>query len=465
MKPSLITFTSCVSDLSYAGHPSKDENFIDFSNRKVLWPETKLDWRSPNTDTVKTLIHLKEMLKSYEQPVTWVINDGEYMNLNGTLPYLKEYQKNGDSILITYEIVQRPSPVNRKNIEEVLRYAEQKCTEAGLHIDGIWSLKFIKSDVEAIIKLSKKFPWARNLAGACWLQEGQIDDSGWRGCPFGPYYPALNNIRGCSLPNENGNLVMMQWLTRDFATGIQLDRIASYGLDPADPAKSETGGFGDESVAGEYLGDVALQTVQNVSDNAPNIVRIHEEIRGYYDEGHDKDIIIHKIYQALRNAEKDCIKTTLKEAFDIFRRENPNGNNSYLYSGTTLDKRFLKDNIMLYEDGSCQIHFKRSLGNYPYRIYDYSKLGYGISDNDYYPVTIFPVLPLELKRVSCGIEIGFTVPERCSDGSIYALAIWNEPELKFTKSDFEVKHVKSHDGNHVLLFRLEKGRHFIKLKK
>lgn len=464
MKPTIITFTSCVSDLTYRGHPSIDENFIDCSQRIVPWPETGLHWRSPNTDPVKTMVHLKELLREFNQPVTWVINDNEYKNLNGTLPYLTEYQKEGDSILVTYEIVQRPSPVNRKNTEEVLRYAFEKCTEAGIRIDGVWSLKFWESDIEALSRLSHEFEWAKNLAGACWMQGNHIDDSGWRGCPFGMYYPALNNIKGCSTQGGNSKLVMAQWLTRDFATGIQLDRIEPYGLDPADPSRQEIGGFENEEVAGDYLADIVKQCIANAGINSPNIIRLHEEVRMYYDEGHDKDTVIRKIFEAIDEYGHRCLKTTLKAAYELYRKENPSGYNDYLYSGTSLDKRYPKEKIMLYEDGICQMHFREGIGNYPYRIYDYTKQ-YKSANSCDYPVSAFPVLPLDTRTDSTGVEVRFTVSDRCATGDIYGLAVWDRPELDFLEAGENFKHFKSHDGNHLIVFTLISGCHKFRLTK
>lgn len=148
------------------------KTFIDCSSREIPWVNSFIHWRAPNTYPVETLIHLKNLLSEYNQPVTWVINDSEYMGFDGTLPFLKQFQDEGDSVLITYEIVQRPSPVDRNNTEEVLRDAYQKCTDAGLRVDGVWSLKFWESDIKALIRLSKDFSWAKNIAGACWYVNG-----------------------------------------------------------------------------------------------------------------------------------------------------------------------------------------------------------------------------------------------------------------------------------------------------
>jgi hypothetical protein len=462
MKKTLITFTSNVSDLTYSGHPSMNENFIDCSPRVIPWPETRHHWKCPNTEPVKTLLHLKELMNGYQQPVTWVINDNEYTNLNGTLPFLKKFQEGGDSIMVTFEIVQRPSPVDRKNTEEVLRYAQRKCSEAGIRIDGVWSLKFWKSDIDALVRLTEEFDWAGNLAGACWMQGNHIDDSGWRGCPFGAYYPALNNIKGCQSPRENKKLVMMPWLTRDFATGIHLDRVEPYGLDPADPSRPSLGGFQSEEQSGEYLSEIVLQMMKNAELNFPNMIRIHEEVRCYFDEGHDKDKVINKIFSAIGLKEKNCLKVTIKDAFQAFREENPEGSNAYLYSGKILDWRYAEEDVMLYEDGSCQLHFKKCLGNYPYRIYDYKKR-YEDRDGRYYQESIFPVLPITVKRCSEFIELLFDVEDDYNCDSPYALVIWKEPQFSHMEADFACKHLKTYDGNHLIIFNLEKGRHGLKL--
>jgi hypothetical protein len=464
MKKTLITFTSSVSDLTYAGHPSIDANFIDCSPREIPWPDTAIHRRSPNTDPVHTIIHLKNLLREFNQPVTWVINDNEYMNLNGTMPYLAAFQQEGDSILVTYEIVQRPSPVDRSDTEAVLRYAHARCAEAGLTIDGVWSLKFWNSDIEALLRLSREFPWAANLAGACWLQANHIDDAGWRGCPYGPYYPALHNIKGCQPPPTNGNLVMMHWLTRDFATGIQLDRIEPYGLDPADPSRPEIGGFAGEREAGAYVGELAKQLLANQSGNETLNLRIHEEVRHYFDEGHDKDIVIRSLYESIDTAGDRCRKTTLKEAFTAFRQENPHGDNPYLYSGTSLDPRYPREKIMLYEDGDCQMHFRMSAGHYPYRIYNYAARFEG-GDSREYPVEVFPVVPIEMTDYPDRLEIRFEVGSRCRPGTRYAFAVWERPELHAAESALTFRHLKSHDGNHLLLFELSEGNHLFLLKK
>lgn len=462
MNKTIVTFTSNVSDLTYSGHPSADENFIDCSPREIPWKDTRHHWRCPNTDPVKTLLHLKELMDKYHQPVTWIINDNEYMNMNGTLPYLKKFQDEGDSILITFEIVQRPSPVDRKNTEEVLRYAGTKCKEAGIRIDGVWSLKFLQSDIDALLRLSTEFCWAKNLAGACWMQGNHVDDSGWKGCPFGAYYPALNNIKGCWKPEEDKDLVMMQWLTRDFASGIHLDRVEPYGLDPADPSRPEIGGFQTEKQSGEYLSKVVLQMLKNAGHHTPNILRIHEEVRGYFDEGHDKDIVLDRIFRTIDGHGKECFKTTLKYAFDIFRKENPRGRNSYLYSGESLDWRYPKDHIMLYEDSNCQVHFKKSLGNYLYRIYEYSRNHPGV-DGRYYPESIFPVIPLTIEKRKEGIHVKFEIDVNFDIHRLYAIAIWGEPMFNKIDADFEVRHLKTYDGNHVIIFAAERGEHRLRL--
>ncbi len=460
-RKAIITFSSHVSEMSCAGHPGNDDNLVDVSNRKSVPPWVNHRHYCPNTDPVQAIRHVKALLSKHSQPVTWIINDNEYTNNNGTLPYLKKYQEDGDSIYVTFEITQRPSPVNRKNTEEVLRYHHEKCSEVGLRIDGVWSIKFWQSDIYALLKLSKEFEWAKNLAGACFYQGGHVDDSGWKGCPLGPYYPALNNIKGCQTPPVKYDVVMTHWLSRDFSACLQLDKMEAWGLDPADPARPRIGGFYSEQEAGDYLASVAIQFVDNTPTNLPNIVRIHEETRCYFDEGHNKDIIIDKIYDALNNRKDEIIKLPLNEATKIFREENPEGSNSYLYSGVTLDKRFPQDKAMLYEDGRCQIHYKKSIGNYMYRMYDYTRQANDSNSADY-PFKVFPYIPYKITNIDGGIELQFRIDQNLAKG-IYSFAIWERPDLNRAESTLMFKHIKSHDGNHVVLFQMTEGEHTIRL--
>lgn len=464
MNTSLVTFTSCVSDLTYCGHPSVDQNLIDCSPAKQPWPTAGHHYRCLHTKPVPTLLHLKSLLSRYGQPVTWVINDNEYQNLNGTLPYLKKFQAEGDAILVTFEIVQRPSPVDRRDTEAVLRYAERQCRSDGLRIDGVWSLKYLPDDLRALAKLSAEFPWAANLAGSCWMQGNHVDDSGWKGCPFGPYYPNVQNVKASVRPHSDDvrPLLMMPWLTRDFATGIRMDRIEPYGLDPADPSRPEIGGFDSVKDSGKYLAKVLNQTLLNAPHAGVQVIRLHEEVRCYFDEGHDKDDVIAQMFDEIARHGDGCRKVTLAEAFDIYRTENPFGAQYSLYSGASLDWRYPQDAILLYEDGDCQLHFLRSLGSRPYRLYDYTTCKQD-RDGLYYPEAILPAPLLDMQRTDNEVRIRLDVQPVLGQGSRYALAVWGEPMLHRVEADIPCRHLETHDGNHLLLFRLQPGSYMIRL--
>jgi len=155
----LLSFTCPVSRFTYAGHPS----------RGTLYEHT-----NDLHDAVRRIARIADR---HGQPVSWVINDQEYLNREGLMPWLLDRREKGDSILVTMELTTSPPEVDKRDAEAVLRWIGDRTRQAGFVPDGLWSLKFFESDLQAILRLpAEEFSWARNLAGSCWHQEG-IDDS------------------------------------------------------------------------------------------------------------------------------------------------------------------------------------------------------------------------------------------------------------------------------------------------
>jgi len=100
------------------------------------------------------------------------------------------------------------------------------------------------------------------------------------------------------------------------------------------------------------------------------------------------------------------------------------------------------------------MHFKESTGCYPYRMYNYLNQYKG-GDTIDYPVSVFPVIPVIINQDGNGIDICFSVNSRCANGAVYAFAIWNRSDLDIVKSKICLKHIKSYDGNHLLIFNLK----------
>ncbi len=363
---SFLTYTCPISDKTYAGYPNFGQ-FIDFK-----------------TDVLRACQIIHDIARRNGQPVTWVINDQEYTNQQGLLPYLKKWQGEGDAIVVTLELITKPPEVDLRDTKRILRWIDKKCKEVGLAIDGLWSIKFYESDLRAILELpAEEFPWTRNLAGSAWHQYG-IDDSTWGGCPYQPYYPALNNIKGASNPSENGDILMLEWLSRDINAILRGGNPAVFSLDPADPNRVKAGGFWNEEEALEYSLRLMEELVKQKGSNETNIIDINEEARGWFSEGHEKTYMLgNMLSYGHRELAEKVVQASYKDIWRIFRerhKETP----ERLYVIGNLDYRQLDEDSILFENEEVQMCFLESKGMLPIKLWDYTKR-YPGGDNIPYP--------------------------------------------------------------------------------
>ena len=80
-----LTYTCPVSRFTYAGHPRAGH----------LYEHTN--------DLRDAVERIKRIASSHGQPVSWVINDQEYLNREGLLPDLLRWKAEGDSLLVTMD--------------------------------------------------------------------------------------------------------------------------------------------------------------------------------------------------------------------------------------------------------------------------------------------------------------------------------------------------------------------------
>jgi hypothetical protein len=264
-----LTYTCPVSRKTYDGHPRNGHLYTH------------------DNDLEEAILTIHAIARTYNQPVSWVINDQEYTDQEGLLHYFKKWQDEGDSILVTMELTTDPAGVDKYDTEAVIRWIDARCKDAGLRVDGLWSLRFLESDIAAISKLfGEEFPWTRNLAGSCWHQY-EIDNSTWGGCPFMPYYPSLKNIRASADEGEPGEYLMFEWLSRDPNAILHGGGAAVFSLDPADTNRADAGGFDNEPDALSYSNRLISELGKQIALNDTIVININEEARHFQTEGHE----------------------------------------------------------------------------------------------------------------------------------------------------------------------------------
>lgn len=416
-----LTYTCPVSRFTYAGHPSHG----------TLHEHTN--------DLADAVGRIKGHASRYGQPVSWVINDQEYLNLEGLMPDFIRWQAEGDSILVTLELTTSPEGVDKTDTAAVLGWISERCQEAGFTPDGLWSLKFFESDLAAINTLSNdEYPWARNLAGSCWHQEG-IDDSTWLGCPYNPYYPALWNSKAAAQPDEPQDFLMLEWLTRDITAILSGGFPATFSLDPADANRKDAAGFSTEQAALEYSNRLIDETARQVAFNPTVVVNINEEARHYQTEGHDKDLMLDGMFARFAGIRSsglpgvEVYQAGYREVWSAFRQRHP-VTPERIFVTSDLDPRDASqmtgpgayafkvagDTAVLYEDAQVQMCFLRSKGALPVEFYNYADKAPGKDTNDPYPCTAVPQFHLRhlgFERLARGVDVNLAVfaPQPASD--------------------------------------------------
>lgn len=360
-----FTYTCPVSRKTYAGHP-RDGHLYTHDN-----------------DLEEAINIIYNLARKHRQPVTWVINDQEYTDQEGLLHYFKRFQQEGDAILVTMELTTSPPEVDKFDTVAVLKWINERCKEAGLRIDGLWSLRFLESDLQAISKMDwKEFAWTRNLAGSCWHQVG-IDDSTWGGCSYNPYYPSINNARSPAQDGEPHDFVMLEWLSRDIAAILAGGFPATFALDPADSNRKDAGGFPNEPEALAYSQALIKEIARQQSLNQTIVVNVNEEARHFQTEGHDKAYMLDGMFGCA--AEIDGVKrASYREMFAEFRKREPQTPERLLVC-RSVDPRVKPELAALYEDSACQMGFLRSDGSLPIEFYDYAARYAGNDVNSAYP--------------------------------------------------------------------------------
>lgn len=360
-----FTYTCPVSRKTYAGHP-RDGYLYTHDN-----------------DLEEAIDIIYNLSRKHGQPVTWVINDQEYTDQEGLLKRFQRYQSEGDAILVTMELTTSPPEVDKFDTAAVLTWINERCKEAGLRIDGLWSLRFLESDLEAILKLDpEEFGWTRNLAGSCWHQIG-IDDSTWGGCPYNPYYPSIRNVRAPVQDGEPGDFLMLEWLSRDIAAILAGGFPATFALDPADSNRKDAGGFPNEREARDYSTALIKEIAWQRSLNQTVVINVNEEARHFQTEGHDKAYMLDGMFGCA--SEIDGIKrVTYRDLYAEFRMREPQ-TPERLFTCRSVDPRVGPELALLYEDSQSQIGFLRSRGSLPVELINYAAGYPGNDGNSAYP--------------------------------------------------------------------------------
>ncbi len=409
-EPVYFTYTCPVSRKTYAGHPK--DGYLHVNDNDI--------------EEAINIIH--GLARKHSQPVTWVINDQEYTDCEGLLHYFQKFQSEGDAIYVTMELTTSPEDVDKNDTARVLRWIDKRCREAGIHIDGLWSLRFLESDIQAVLSLpAEDYPWTRNIAGACWHQLG-IDDATWGGVPFGPYRPSRVNVRRPAQPDEDIGLVMMEWVTRDIPAILSGGFPATFTLDPADANRKDAGGFMCEKEALEYSVNLIRETAGNSLSASPVIVNINEEARHYQNEGHDKTYMLDGMF-AVAGEFENARRVTYKEASEVVRQECP-ADKSRLFVANSVDYRRDSDVGAIYEDCDLQAGFLRSHGMMPVEVYDYEKCYPGSDGNDPYPQETLDNVTLESSKIEVRdrtLSADFTIKNTDTDRP-WAICIWHEGE-------------------------------------
>lgn len=360
-----FTYTCPVSRKTYAGHP-RDGYLYTHDN---------------NLEEAIDIIY--NLSRKHHQPVTWVINDQEYTNQENLLHRFKQFQQEGDAILVTMELTTSPPGIDKFDTTAVLTWINNRCKEAGLRIDGLWSLRFLETDLQAILTLDpEEFAWTRNLAGSCWHQIG-IDDSTWGGCPYNPYYPSINNVRSPAQPGEPRNLVMLEWLSRDIAAILAGGFPATFALDPADSNRKNAGGFPNEPEALNYSKALIMEIARQRKSNQTVVINVNEEARHFQTEGHDKAYMLDGMFGCADSID-GVNRVSYRDMFSEFRKREPD-NPERLFVCRSVDPRVGPELAALYEDSECQIGFLRSRGSLPVELLDYSAQYPGEDGNSAYP--------------------------------------------------------------------------------
>ncbi len=426
----LLSFTCPVSRFTYAGHPS----------RGTLYEHT-----NDLHDAVRRIARIADR---HGQPVSWVINDQEYLNREGLMPWLLERRERGDSLLVTMELTTSPPDVDKRDTVAVLRWIAEQAARAGFTPDGLWSLKFYESDLEAILRLpAAGFGWTRNLAGSCWHQEG-IDDSTWLGCPYNPYYPAVWNSKAPASPEEQQPFLMLEWLTRDINAILHGGFPATFSLDPADSNRKDAGGFACEADALRYSLALIDETARQIAFNSTVVVNINEEARHYQTEGHDKDFMLDGMFRRFAEIAADpppgvtvrqaacrdvwrefrqrhpCTPRTLWLARDLDWREGdiPGANSAYA-------NRPRGDLALLYQDASLQAGFLRSRGPLPVEMFDYTARVSGGDSNDPYPQCCLPPLQLRAREMDASrgeVSVRLVI-HAAEEAGLCPIVLWDAP--------------------------------------
>ncbi len=401
LRPALfLTYTCPVSRVTYAGHPSHG----------TLYRHTN--------DLPDAIHRIKTIARRHGQPVSWVINDQEYLNLEGLLPEILRFQSEGDSVLVTMELTTSPAEVDKTDTAAVIRWIGARCREAHLAPDGLWSLKFYESDLTAIASLpGAEYPWTRNLAGSCWHQLG-IDESNWLGCPYNPYYPALWNSKAPAGSGDPHDFLMLEWLTRDMQACISGGFPATFSLDPADANRRDQGGFANEPDALRYSVRLIDETARQIAFNPTVVVNINEEARHYQTEGHDKDFMLDGMFRRFAEIRRDppsgvdVKQAAYADVWAAWRGRHPE-TPAQVYVSRDLDwrqgeipgagdynHRAPGDMSVLYQDASVQMAFLRSRGSLPVEFYRYADHCPGADSNDSYPTSRLPLLQLREQVIS-----------------------------------------------------------------
>lgn len=386
-----LTYTCPVSRFTYAGHPRSGH----------LYEHTN--------DLRDAVERIKRIASSHGQPVSWVINDQEYLNREGLLPDLLRWKAEGDSLLVTMELTTSPPEVDKQDTEAVLRWIAARSADAGFTPDGLWSLKFYESDLQAILRLPKEsFAWTRNLAGSCWHQKG-IDESTWLGCPFNPYYPALWNVKAPARPDEPNEFLMLEWLTRDICACVAGGFPATFSLDPADANRRDAGGFDTEADALRYSEALIRETFAQSAFNRTVVIDINEEARHYQTEGHDKDFMLEGMFAeyaklAASSDERVNVRQAgYREVWQHYRASHPHTPRGVFCcgdidwrqgpvpgAGDEYNRRARGDAAVLFQSTDVQMAFLRSGGALPVEFFDYTARTPGGNANDPYPRTPAP---------------------------------------------------------------------------
>lgn len=390
-----FTYTCPVSRMTYAGHPREGHLYA----------------HDNDLEEAVNIIH--SLARKHNQPVSWVINDQEYTNQEGLLHYFKQFQEEGDAILVTMELTTSPAGVDKYDTKAVISWINDRCKEAGLRIDGLWSLKFLETDLEAIREMDPvEFAWTRNLAGSCWHQIG-IDDSTWGGCTYNPYYPSVKNVRAPAQVNDPQDFLMFEWLSRDIAAILAGGFPATFALDPADSNRKDAGGFDNEPDACKYSQSLILEIAKQRQLNDIVVVNVNEEARHYQTEGHDKSFMLDGMFGIASQIE-GVKRISYKDLWPEFRNHYKS-TPERLFVCNNVDWRAKQDLAALYENASCQIGFLKSHGNLPVEFFDYSAQFPGKNSNDAYPMTSID-----------GIEVTSQEVNKSEEGTEIILKIMSE---------------------------------------